>query len=97
MVSLCREGLKVSHFFFANDNLLFCQANDNDCQTMLDILATYEQASRQQINCGKTQFFFSTNVEHHIRNKILDLLWVSVVSQYEKYLGLPSFVRQEKK
>ena len=38
--------------------LLFCQANDNDCQTMLDILATYEQASRQQINCGKTQFFF---------------------------------------
>ena len=39
-VSLCREGLKVSHFFFADDSLLFCQANDNDCQTVLDILAT---------------------------------------------------------
>ena len=91
-VSLCREGPKVSHFFFADNSLLFCQANDNDCQTVLDILAIYEQASRQQINCGQTQLFFSTNIEHHIHNRISDLLWVSMVSQYEKYLGLPSFV-----
>ena len=53
-VSLCKEGLKVSHLFFADDSLLFCQANDNDCQAVLDILDTYEQASGQQINRGKT-------------------------------------------
>ena len=46
-VSLCREGPKVSHLFFPDDSLLFCQANDNDCQTVLDILDTYEQALGQ--------------------------------------------------
>ena len=49
-MSLRREGPKVSHLFFAEDSLLFCCANDNECHTVLDILATYEQASGQQIN-----------------------------------------------
>ena len=96
-MSLCRERLKVSHLFFADDNLLFCQASVKDCQTVLDILARNEQASGQQINRGKTQLFFSTSTEQHIRNRISDLLGVLAVSQYEKYLGLPSFVGQAKK
>lgn len=96
-MSLCREGPKVSLLFFADDSLLFCQANDNDYQTVLDILATCERASGQQINQGKTQLFLSTNTEQHIRNEISDLLRVSTASQYEKYLRLPSFVGWAKK
>ena len=44
-VSLCREGPKVSHLFFADDSLLFCRTNDKDCRVVLDILDTYERAS----------------------------------------------------
>ena len=47
----------MSHLFFADDSLLFCQANDNDCQSVLDILDTYEQASGQQINQVKLNCF----------------------------------------
>ena len=61
------------------------------------ILARNEQASGQQINRGKTQVFFSTSTEQHIRNRISNLLGVLAVSQYEKYLGLPSFVGRAKK
>lgn len=96
-MSLCREGPKVSHLFFTGDSLLFCRANDKDCQTVLDILASYEQASGQQINHGKTQLFFSTNIDHNSRNRISDLYGVLAACQYEKYLGLPSFVRCGKK
>ena len=45
-VSLCREGPKVFDLFFVDDSLLFCHANDSECHTVLDILATYEQVSR---------------------------------------------------
>lgn len=45
-VSLCREGPKVSNLLFVDDSLLFCHANDSECHTVLDILATYEQVSR---------------------------------------------------
>ena len=87
----------MSHLFFADDSLLFCQANDNECQSVLDILRTYEQASGQQINRGKTQLFFSSNTKQPTCSKISDLFGVPAVSQYEKNLGLPSFVGRAKK
>ena len=96
-VSLCRGEPKVSHLFFADDSLLFCQANDNECQSVLDILRTYEQDSGQQINRGKTQLFFSSNTKQPTRSKISNLFGVPAVSQYEKYLGLPSFVGRAQK
>lgn len=82
---------------FVDNSLLFCWANDNDCQTILDILSTYKQASGQQISRGKNQLFFSTNTYHHTKIRISDLSGVYVASQYEKQLCLPSFVGQAKK
>ena len=48
-ISLNRGGPKIS-LFFAYDNLLFCRATRSDCESILDILTTYEAASGQQIN-----------------------------------------------
>ena len=44
------NGPKLTHLLFANDSLIFCKAQDNDYQKLLEILDTYKRASGQQIN-----------------------------------------------
>ena len=63
----------------------------------MEILATYERASRQQINTDKTTLFFSKSTSQEVQDAIKDALGVPVVQQYEKYLGLPSFIGRKKK
>lgn len=58
-VSLCQDGPKLTHLFFADDSLIFCRAKESEWQALLDILAKYELASGQQINGAKTNLFFS--------------------------------------
>ena len=63
----------------------------------MEILATYERASGQQINKDKTMLFFSKSTLQGVQDAIKDALGVPVVHQYEKYLGLPSFIGRKKK
>ena len=48
-------------FFFADDNIIFCQATREECNHLEQILETYEKASSQKINCEKTSLFFNRN------------------------------------
>ena len=91
-VSICRSGPRLTHLLFADDSLIFCGANDNECQKLMEILAKYEQASGQQINRSKTTPFFSKSMSQAMQDSIKVALGVQVVQQYEKYLGLPSFI-----
>ena len=69
-VSICRDGPHVSHLFFADDSVLFCQAKQTECQVILDILATYERGSGQKINKEKTNLFCSTNTSSEVQESI---------------------------
>ena len=96
-ISICRNGPRLTHLFFTDDSLLFCRASIQECQNIQDILLTYEKASGQQLNRDKTTLFFGKNVHQSLQEVIISLLGVSEVKQYEKYLGLPSFVGRRKK
>ena len=85
-------GTKISHLFFANDNLLFCRANLFKWMKVQKILMTYEKASGQKINREKTSIFFSKNKKSGTRDHLFAISGVSSSSCYEKYLGLPSLV-----
>ena len=37
----CRGGIYISHLFFADDSLLFCQTKVKECQQLLNILGKY--------------------------------------------------------
>ena len=95
-VSLCRNGPRVSHLFFANDSVLFCRAKEEECQNILDLLSVYERGSGQKINRDKTNIFFSTNTQPDMQTRIQNILGVPAIRQYEKYLGLPALVGRAK-
>ncbi|KAK9983953.1 hypothetical protein SO802_033478 [Lithocarpus litseifolius] len=75
--SLCRNGPRISHLFFADDTLLFCRAKMGDLLAIQDILNLYEQASGQQVNRGKTTIFFSKAVLMELREELSHFLGVS--------------------
>ena len=96
-VSLCRDGPKVTHLFFAGDSMLFCKASQQECTTILEILQLYEATSGQQINRGKTQLFFSSNTDQAMRDQIKTSIGVLATTHTKSYLSVPSFVGRAKK
>ena len=91
-VTLCRRGPRITHIFFADDSLLFTKAMTRDCAKLQEILLMYERASGQQVNRDKTTIFFSKATPMGIQEAIKATLGVPIIKQYERYLGLPSFV-----
>ena len=96
-VSICRNGPRVSHLFFADDSVLFCRATEAECQIILDVLSIYEKGSSQKINRDKTCIFFTSNTKPELQTRIQQVLVVPAIGQYEKYLGMPAFVGRAKK
>nr|XP_023877746.1 uncharacterized protein LOC111990191 [Quercus suber] len=95
--ALSRNSLRLTHLLFADDSLLFCKATEQECNNILGILEVYGSCSGQQINRNKTTIFFSKLTLEGIRQHIKQTLGVPEIKQYEKYLGLPSFVGRKKK
>ena len=40
---------RLSHLLFANDNLLFCRATCEECNTVLELLSTYKKILGQRL------------------------------------------------
>lgn len=85
--SLCRNGPKISHLFLVDDSLFFCHARLEDVQKIQEILDKYERALGQKINFAKTTLFFSKTVIDSLKEEIKNLLGVSKIRYYEKYLA----------
>ena len=95
-LSICRGCPKITHIFFADDSLLFCKANSQECQQLIEILSLYEAASGQKINADKSSVFFSANAMEEKKIEILEILGPMQDSWHGKYLGLPSIIGKSK-
>ncbi|XP_023880426.1 uncharacterized protein LOC111992797 [Quercus suber] len=96
-ISICRGAPKVSHLFFADDSIIFCKANGNECNKLKEILGLYESASGQKINTNKSSIYFSPNTSQELKDEILRILGPMQDSSHTKYLGLPSIIGRSKK
>lgn len=92
-----RGAPKVSHLFFVDDSILFARANLLECSKIVDIISTYERASRQKVNLSKTEAAFSKCVDVERKAAIVQTLGVREVVKHEKYLGLPTIIEKSKK
>ena len=88
-IQSCWGGVRISHLLFADDSLLFCEAKIGECQQLLDILTQYKETSGQAINKQKTTIFLSKNTTRRVKEEIQNLLGAQVMTNCEKYLGLP--------
>ena len=62
-----RNGPPISHMFFADDSLLFCQANEEECAKLFEMLHIYAKAWGQFVNFQKSVIFFGKNVPPEVQ------------------------------
>lgn len=58
LLSLSRRGLALLYLFFADDLMLFCEADRRQATLINEILNDFGYFSSQKVNRGKSQVFF---------------------------------------
>src|SRR5207247_92357 len=82
----------ISHLLFADDSLIFINANGTSAARLNVILQIYNEASGQKVNKEKSLVFFSPCIPEVQRNTVKQHLNIQVEAFSERYLGLPTAV-----
>lgn len=88
-ISLSRGGPKISHLAFADDLILFAEANLQQVQVIQVILEKFCASSGKKISKEKTRVLFSRNVGWHTKQQLSTELGFQWVDDLGKYLGVP--------
>lgn len=91
-----RNGPPISHLLFADDSLIFCKAQPQQCYAILNTLKDYEAASGQAVNFQKSAITFGKGISKDIKDFIIRIMGIPKVGGFGKNLGLPEFIRRNK-
>lgn len=82
---------RISHFFFADDSLLFVNSKRQSIPALLNIIDAFSSASGQLINKEKSSFTISSNATDADRQVIHAATGFTFKSLPLKYLGVPLY------
>ncbi|GKU87265.1 hypothetical protein SLEP1_g1695 [Rubroshorea leprosula] len=84
-----RGGLALSHLFFANDLMLFCQASQTQIAMVMDCLSEFSGRSGLEINLAKSKLYISPNIQSNVANALSSLCGIPLTCNLGVYLGVP--------
>lgn len=87
----------LSHLFFADDSLIFLEANPKCCLNFMEVAKAFSEATGLSINAHKSSAFFSANSSSQLKGEILGVLGMKEMDPATQYLGLPAFWGSSKK
>jgi len=96
-IQVARNAPKITHILFADDSLLFARANQEEANTIIQVLNKYQLASSQLVSYDKSEVSFSRNVPDLEKNNICNKIKIKVVTSHSRYLGLPMIFGRSKK
>ena len=86
----------ITNLLFADNSLIFCQANKDEVQVISNTLQLYAEAFGQCINLEKSSAYFNSNMFVEHKAWIVDKLKVKAVERFDSYLGLPTLIVRRK-
>jgi hypothetical protein len=92
-----RHGPVVSHLMFADDLLLFGEANERQMQCVMDTMETFCSMSGQEVSIEKTSILFSRNVGRSVRSRLVHISGYKETNSFGNYLGVPLTGRAPKR
>lgn len=87
-ITLDRYGPVLTHLLFADDMILFAEANTEQAEVIKQCLDDFCRASGQKVSYEKSQIFFSANVEEDNRNRIVEKIGIAQTQDMGRYLGV---------
>ena len=88
-VKASRSGSAFSHLFFADDLVLFANADQDNCHTIKVVLQEFCSRFGQRVSEAKSRVFFSPNVGSDQRELFSGILRFNSTPNLGKYLGFP--------
>ncbi|XP_074376770.1 uncharacterized protein LOC141718284 [Apium graveolens] len=95
-IQVARGAPRLTHMFFADDTYIYCKAQVDQTNHVIELFKIFDCASCQKINADKSYVFFSRNTDPEVKNVICIMLQFKEVDSNTKYLGLPNTLGSNK-